>query len=370
MKKKIVLLWLACALTLGCTACGSGYGTSDSYVGNSSYGGAEVERAESDYSNGDYDYGPDASLDDSGSQLGTGQARDISKEMLVYTCDMTIDVLDFDEAVAAFQARLGEFGGFVESEEYSDNGSVSRYYDRKAEVWHRYVARVRIPSRRYEDFCSGVSAIGDLRSKSAHVENLSQEYSDAKTALAIYEAKQERYLALLSTIQDDEYALKVEQELTDLEITIAKLRTRMSQIETDVAYSYVNVTINEVKEYRDEPLRTDTFGQRLGNVLGDTWAGFLNFLEALLFFLIHVFPYLLILIVVLAICKVLKLTDRIRDKYDANRQKKREREARRAQEQQLRYQQWQQNQQNQQSQMSRQSPGNGQKTNDGEHSAR
>ncbi|MBP1567421.1 MAG: DUF4349 domain-containing protein [Oscillospiraceae bacterium] len=218
----------------------------------------------------------------------------INAEMLIYSCTMGIDVLDFDPSVENFKAMLKQYQGFVESEDFNDGGNMSRWYDEKAEKWSTYRATVRVPSRVYDDFCNEVAGLGDLRSKNASAENVSQEYSDLSTTLKIYEQKENRYLELLAKAQDEVNAVAIEEKLTGVQVEIAKLKTRMNQIKTDVAYSYVYVTINEVKEYQAEPVHTDTFGERLSNTLKDAGKGFLNFLENLLFFLIYALPYLIL----------------------------------------------------------------------------
>ena len=218
----------------------------------------------------------------------------INAEMLIYSCTMGIDVLDFDPSVENFKAMLKQYQGFVESEDFNDGGNMSRWYDEKAEKWSTYRATVRVPSRVYDDFCNEVAGLGDLRSKNASAENVSQEYSDLSTTLKIYEQKENRYLELLAKAQDEVNAVAIEEKLTGVLVEIAKLKTRMNQIKTDVAYSYVYVTINEVKEYQAEPVHTDTFGERLSNTLKDAGKGFLNFLENLLFFLIYALPYLIL----------------------------------------------------------------------------
>ncbi len=292
--------------------------------GCSSSSGSSAGSAANNYNSGVKDHVSGDPIYEESSQPGEGSSADmegggqngaeelqqvtertINQEMLVYTCSISIDVLEFDEAVDSFRSLLEEYEGFVEHENYSDDkGSVS-YYQENAEVWHDYTATVRVPSSRYEDFTESISGIGDLRSKNAQVENVSQEYTDAQTTLAIYEAKQERYLNMLSTITDEAYALEVENQLTELEIQIAQLKTRMNDIETDVAYSYVNISIHEVKEYEKKPVKTDTFRQRLGNTINRSWGGFLEFAEAVLFMVIYLFPYMVIvgmIILIVLLC--------------------------------------------------------------------
>ena len=69
----------------------------------------------------------------------------------------------------------------------------------------------------------------------------------------------------------------------------------MNAIETDVAYSYVYLTLNEVREYTQPAPSTDTFGDRLLETLKETGSGFVSFLEGLLFLIIHLAPYLVLI---------------------------------------------------------------------------
>lgn len=316
MKRKITAC-LIIGMMLCVTGCSGGpSGAEDNSVHSSpnyNYEGAESYEKPDAVGGGAESKEPDGSGDDQQAQHA------LDMEMLVYTCDMSIDVLEFDQAVADFRSLLETYGGFVANESYSDDQGNVNYYRKDQQVWHNYVATVRVPSKNYKAFTEGVAGIGDLRNRTAKVENVSTEYRDAKTTLAIYEAKQERYLNLLKTITDEAYAIEVESELTDIEIEIAKLKTRMSDIETDVAYSYVNVKLHEVREYTAEPVQTDTFAQRLKSVANKSWANFLSFAEKCLFVLIYMLPYIIIAAVIAVI--VLAILNK---KYKIFRKKKRQ----------------------------------------------
>ena len=288
------------------TACGSSQAASDTAPAIGYANGISESRSYSEDTNGyysdDYSYASDeayASEDydsadvpsyDAAASDSTAEPNAVSKEMLVYSCTMSVDTLNFETSLSGFRNALDTYGG-----------SEGRWYSSSEEKWKSYTATVRIPSKDYDNFCNAAGGLGDLRSKNASVTNMSQEYSDLSTTLAIYEAKEARYLALLADITEDEYAIAVEKELTDIQIQIANLKTRMNTIETDVAYSYVYFTLNEVKEYKAEPVKTDTFAERLSSTLSSAGEGFLSFLEWLLFVIIYLAPYLVFLGIVAAV---------------------------------------------------------------------
>lgn len=322
MKKKILFTAALCAVLLtGCAknsdmayfaaeSKGDTNGYDGGYYGEA-YTVTTAAPAADYYESYDYEMGdveepmsPKSSGNDSEETLS---ADSIQREMLVYSCYMTVDTLDFDVSLNSFKSALEMYGGFIETENFSDGGSSGRWYSENEQKWKSYSATVRIPSKNYDVFCNSAGELGDLRSKTSSVENLSQEYSDLSTSLEIYEAKEQRYIALLAEITEDEYAVEIERELTEIQIKIANIKTRMNRISTDVAYSYVYFTLNEVKEYVSEPVKTDTFLDRLGYTLSDAGETFLEFLEGLLFFLIYTVPYLILIgIVVFVIILIVK----------------------------------------------------------------
>lgn len=245
---------------------------------------------------------PTTDGDSSGSEPSGG--AELNTDMLVYSCRLAIDTLDYEKSVRTFRDMLTATGGFVENENFTDGqSSSSSYYIEEQDKNRMYTATVRVPHDKYDEFLNGADQLGDVRSRTSDVQNMGQEYTDLGTTLQIYEAKEKRYIEMLATIKDDEHAITVEKELTELQVQIAKLKSRMKEIRTDVAYSTIEIQIHQVAKYeeRSTPKRTDTFFQRLGNTVRDTWKHFLVFLEALLFFIIRVSPYLVIIVCIIVI---------------------------------------------------------------------
>lgn len=237
--------------------------------------------------------------------------RVIDKEMLVYSCNMTVDVLDFDTAIDDLRESLDTYGAFPENENYTDGKSSEKWIYDDVKSWKTYKATLRVPSEDYDEFCEYIENLGDLRSKNANVDNLTREYNDLSTTLKIYQAKEQRYIDMLAEIDDKASAIAIEGELTNIQIEISRLMTRMNEIQTDVAYSYVHLTINEVREYvEDEPVeeKPDTFGTRLKSTVSTSLKSFLAVMETLLFIFIYIFPHLAVIagaaIVIIAIVKL------------------------------------------------------------------
>lgn len=281
--------------------------SNDSYAGDEAGESYDAAVADGEEMAADGDETADANA--SNNENATSNApKKISTEMLVYRGSLVLDTLDFEKTVADFKKLILDNGGFVESENYADNKEMyGRYYQNNDDTNKTYSATVRIPSDKYEYAMTQTGTYGDLRTKSSNVTNVTQQYSTYKSELEIYEAEYARYLDLLAKAKDDKYALEIEKQLFDLQVKIADLKSNMSNLETDVAYSYIDVEICEVKEYKEEPAKKDTFIDRLKNTCEESLEGLLGFLEGLLFFIIRSwYGFAFFALIVWIIVKIIK----------------------------------------------------------------
>lgn len=324
MKKKFIIS--AMVLTLLCTGCGNTKSEDSVYndYSNYEYTAASQGGFDTNSSNQEtyYDYdgemadeyvsmdSTEAAISEMPSDSDVSQAKKdvtgvVNKEMLVYRGELAIDTLDFDTSVNDFKALVNEKGGFIESESYTDNRSTSGYYAiEESEKRNVYSAMVRIPSSEYDAVINSAGSFGDVRSKSSNATNVTQQYGTYKSQLEIYETEYKRYLALLEEATEDEYALMIENELFDVQLQIASLKSNITNLENDVAYSYIDITIKEVSKYEDAPKKTDTFWDRFKNTCKDSWEGFLEVLEGLLFFIILNIYYIIIIAAIIITIKL------------------------------------------------------------------
>lgn len=344
MRKKILIIMAGVMLfTVGCGESESGGSVgknnlnntqheSDRYV-DEEYESGFGDAYATEYSTEEYVYddagaeynsdGVEENYDKSEAVNASGNAQNsstdkLNTEMLVYRGSLSIDTLDFDASVSNFKSILSGKGGFVEYESYTDNYSTSGYYAVTDSNKHNtYTATVRVPSSEYDAIMNSATELGDVRSRYSNATNVTQQYNTYQSQLEIYEAEYTRYLSLLENATDDEYALQIENELFDIQIQIAELKSGISNIENDVAYSYIDISIKEVSEYTQEPEKTDTFFDRLKNTCRDSWDEFLEVLEDIVFYIImNIYYILLILIIVLVLWIFLKKRKRKRAKTE------------------------------------------------------
>lgn len=243
------------------------------------------------------------------------------EEKLVYHCNLEIETLDYPVTMTSVKETITQYGGIIQSESESDS-SYDWYYEnyrKTSGTMHNYL-EVRIPSKDYNNFLAELDGVGKVISKSTSVDNISQQYYDTTAQIEALQIQEKNLLAMLEKCETIEDMITVEQRLSEVQYELNDLQTTRRYMDMDVAYSYVNIGISEVMEYRQdsEPVKSNTFADRLKNTFVSTGKGFLAFLEGLLFFVIRMAPYVIIVVVVGFIFPF----DKIRDILEKRRMKK------------------------------------------------
>ena len=318
MKKKIASLLIACVLGTAFLAGCKSSSDSGSRVKNRSADKNEVAAEVTNESvanagelSDDLDLSYEAKEGDAVPVANTGtvdSVADAKKEMLVFRCTIALDTLNFEESVTSLKTKIAEYHGFVERENQSDgNDSTGRYVLDEEDKDYYYTATIRIPSEYYESFVSAASGIGTLRSKNSSVDNVATRYGTLKSDLEIYEAEYDRYLKQYNETEDETIALQIQRELRDLAITISDIKTEMSILESDVAYSYVTITIHKVSEkeivekVEEEEEEDNSFGARLSRTAKGSWNKLLGFLQGIVLFFVASWWVILLLLILIGL---------------------------------------------------------------------
>jgi hypothetical protein len=174
---------------------------------------------------------------------------------------------------------------------------------------------IRIPTENYEDFLAGLEGSGRVVSRNVWVDNITRSYYDQKAVLKALEVQEERLLDMMDKAETIEDMIAVEARLTEVQTQLNQARTTLSGMDFDVAYSTVNLTIEEVTRYVPQETST-SFLERLKETCIDAAYTFLGALQSLLFALIYLLPY------AAAILLIFLLVRFIYRRVKAHRQKK------------------------------------------------
>lgn len=312
-RKRLITILAALTLALvlaGCGASGSakdsgyepGYAANDNSA-QAAYGSGSMSGGFY-YEDGDYDYEVAAEdpayekIDNSNSRSEdtTPIEKADSNEKLVYTCSIRMETTDYEQTMDAIKKSISDFGGIIQNEEQSDSNSQWYYSDYVKSTGTLYAQIVvRIPSAKYFDFLDSLEGTGKITRQYQNVENISRKYNDTSATIEALETQQSRLLDMLKQAETVEDMIMIEDRLTDVEAELNYYKTLLSSMDTDVEYSTVTIEVNEVMEYSKDkdPVKTSTFGDRLKNVLNDTWSLFKSVGEWLLYAIIYTAPFVI-----------------------------------------------------------------------------
>ena len=191
----------------------------------------------------------------------TGQesAAEISRK-IVYSGNAQIQTKNYDTAKKQMLQLVEDCGGFIKDQSETTDSDSGYYYasedefdrDNARRIWS---LTVRIPS------------------------------------------KKDRLLELLKKAENVADMITIEDKLADVRARIAELSRKNNQIDYDVSYSTVDVTLREVKFYSPQKI---SYAEQLRNAFEDSGETFVNAMQQLLIVLIYLLPFIIVLVLLIA----------------------------------------------------------------------
>ncbi len=325
MKKRTLALLLACLmLTALLTGCGAKNNSSaGSYAVEEAHAYAPAYAADYDeapaayeevydgdeyYWDAAYESSPMAAVPDPlpPTSSDTGGSSDTAQNSikLIYTADLSMETLSFDEAVAGLTKLTAECGGYFESSSVSDQG----YYR-----WANYT--IRIPAAQYRSFLDRAGETCHILSQREYTEDVSESYYDTAGRLETQRTKLGRLQALLNEAESMEDIITIESAISETEELIDRLSGELRHYDALVDYSTISIYLEEVKVYEPEP--DPTYGSRLGGAFMDGLRGFASGLGDILVALAY--SWLWILLIAVIVVLILWLTRKRRAAKKAER---------------------------------------------------
>lgn len=294
MRNKLYVILVTLMVLLSMTACGSanlmdakeemdiGYTSSSMAQNSSKYDGASadvMEKVEAEEG------------------AVTGETQVINGDKLVYTCNLTLQTLEYDSCVKTIRENISKYGGFIEEESEYDDAYRWYYGDYVKTTGTKHLTlTIRVPSAKYYEFLEQMEGAGKVISRNSYVENISRQYYETDAYIKSLEIQQDRLLEMMEQAVEIEDMITIEARLSEVQYQLSMAKTELSGMDADVEYSTITIDVEEVMEYtRDEPVqKRNTFGDRLKNTLTETWEFFWEMLEGILFLIIRLIPVALV----------------------------------------------------------------------------
>ncbi len=224
------------------------------------------------------------------------QAALAQERKIIKHSNMELETKDFDAAFSRILDAVSASGGYIESQSVSGQSirNKDRYYERSASI------NARIPAEKLDEMTSAIGGICNITSQWESIDDITDSYFDVEARLNTMRLQEERLLDILSKAESLEDVITLEAKLSDVRYEIESLTARIRRMDSQVAYSYLNLNLREVVEYQNVTTAPKTFGERISDAFVRSGNSLRNFFEGAIIFIIEDLPLMLIRIVIFA----------------------------------------------------------------------
>lgn len=239
--------------------------------------------------------------------------KDAQSQKIIYYGSVSLDTLKFDETLKKLDEKISEYNCIIESEEYRDDTDYRVYWELNGNEGFNYrtvYKIVRVPSDKYFDFISGLSDLGQVTSSESKSLNITKNYNDTKIILETYEEQLKNLNEMYKKATTIEEMIQIEARVSEVQAEINQLKSNLSNMDMQVAYSTVEITVHEVQEYtKTEKERMEmNFFEKVIERFVDSFDNFVDFLENLVYTIIdNIWGIVIIIIVIVVLKKKKKL---------------------------------------------------------------
>lgn len=176
----------------------------------------------------------------------TNQSGDLtvlerSNRMIVKNADVRLLVEDTNTAIDRTTQIVGDAGGYIVSSRV--------WYQDYAQYQLKYASvTLGVPVEEFEKVLSRLRGLAvEVRDETASGDDVSDQYVDLQSQLTTLEATQERVKSFLDDAKTVDEALRINQELSNLDAQIEQIKGRMNYLSDRSSFSII--TINFEPEY-------------------------------------------------------------------------------------------------------------------------
>ena len=218
---------------------------------------------------------------------------DAVERKIIKTYELTAETKEFDATVAALDALVAEYGGYVES-----NSVTNRNYNSKMARYASY--KFRVPAENAEAFVGSIGNTLNVTRQYSNAQDISESYYSIEATLEELRIERDSLLNMmqsLDTQKDYNFWLTIQTRLSEVRQQIARYQAQLNNYDSRVEYSTVSLTVNEVVNYT--PAEEEPFGKRLANAFSTGLTEFAEFSVDFAVWFAEALPFLVLFAVIL-----------------------------------------------------------------------
>jgi cytochrome c-type biogenesis protein CcmH/NrfF len=250
--------------------------------------GAMAEAEDSAYTKSESGYMANESIS---SEEAVAKDEISLERKIIKTYRVRMETLTYDEAVSLIINAAQSFGGYIAEASQEGISTGSSYGTRSATY------TVRIPAENADAYIEHISGDCNVLSSSLTTQDVTDAYYGYQARLESLVIQEERLSAMMEKAETLSDLLTLEDKLSDVRAEINGINSSLQLMEKSVSYSYVYVTLREVKEY-EEPEK-EGYLSCLGGSFVNAFESFVKVLGEILIVMIWMLPYLIVLGIIL-----------------------------------------------------------------------
>lgn len=225
-----------------------------------------------------------------------------SNRKIIYTADVGLQTKEFEEGLDWIKELTQRYQGFIQSSSVQGRNLYDRDGRQGARSAH---FTLRIPESGMQGLLDELEGQFNVNYNNIYSDDITAAYFDTQARLDSLRVQQERLMEMLGQAEDVEYLLEVQKELARVGYEIESLTSSLNRMKDSVAYSTVNLSIEEVVEYTSPQTIHTPFPERIGNTFESAWKNFVVFCQDFVLWLVSVTPFLIIILPVALMITVL-----------------------------------------------------------------
>ena len=292
--KKLMIAMLSAAMALmlcfaGCSSNSKGMPDGYNYAVTEDAAYTEPAEAPAPGAATAYEYGLDTSAyaDMDKAKLNTGDMYGGRK--IIRNYDISLATNTFDDDLAYINAKLSELGGYVLSSSLS--GSKPEAY---GDSGRSLSMTLRVPAEKASNFVSGVQQLGKVDYIHDYTDDVTDQYFDVDTRLAVLKDQLERLRAIMVETDNLADIITLEERISEVMLQIEELTGTLKRYDALIAYTTIDISINE-RNAISGPADTKGTGERISEGFTDTLNGVATFFVNFFVWFVSSLPVLIIL---------------------------------------------------------------------------
>ena len=265
------------------------------------YEGPVAEEAANDEGYEGYDQGTGDGIK---AVASAGNEVVLDSEKIVYHADISVSSKNFDHAREQIKEAAEKYGAVLQTENYNEN-DIGWYMrgDESGSNRRYYYVEYRVPTQNYNDMLSetgNMDAVVNYIDTSAV--NITQQYSDVEAEIEALEAELKQLKDIMKDAKKVEDVLYIQERITEVLSALNRNKSNLKRMDTDVAYSYVNISLQEVAAYKEpEPSPNLTYEEKLMKNFYNSIIEFENFCYDFVLYAVRNWIKILAVIIILII---------------------------------------------------------------------